>query len=185
MPSTAKQRKKEEEGGLSWRWFESTAQRWPWLCSVWWRLRPRLWGLHVTLASSLLPFPLLPTVRNAAVPSHAVQCHPGKSELCLAPFILLQWPEGLYQGASSLTTHVFFFLLLFSFHANGLPFLSHSASTHKQITRNLLLDPATTENTTITAVIWVLQGLFFVLFFLFLFKLNVAPVKMSDTVLQL
>lgn len=95
MPSTAKQRKKEEEGGLSWRWFESTAQRWPWLCSVWWRLRPRLWGLHVTLASSLLPFPLLPTVRNAAVPSHAVQCHPGKSELCLAPFILLQWPEGL------------------------------------------------------------------------------------------
>ena len=41
--------------------------------------------------------------RNAAVPSHAVQCHPGKPELCVAPYILLQWPEELYQGASSLT----------------------------------------------------------------------------------
>lgn len=82
---------------------------------------------------------------------------------------------------------VFFFFFFFSPSMQmELPFLSHSASTHKQITRNLLLDPATTENTTITAVIWVLQGLFFVLFFfLFLFKLNVAPVKMSDTVLQL
>lgn len=68
------------------------------------------------------PFPIS-TLRNAAVPSHAVQCHPGKSELCVAPFILLQWPEGLHQGASSFTISYV--------HTYGIAFsLSRSASTH-------------------------------------------------------
>lgn len=187
MPSTAKQRKKEEEGGLSWRWFESTAQRWPWLCSVWWRLRPRLWGLHVTLASSLLPFPLLPTVRNAAVPSHAVQCHPGKSELCLAPFILLQWPEGLYQGASSLATHGFFLLLLlFSFHANGIAFsLSFSLNSQTNHAESVARPSYNGEYYHNCCYLSFAGLVFCFVFVLFLFKLNVAPVKMSDTVLQL
>lgn len=93
--------------------------------------------------------------------------------------------RGTIPGSIQSRHSRFFFFFFSPSMQMELPFLSHSASTHKQITRNLLLDPATTENTTITAVIWVLQGLFFVLFFLFLFKLNVAPVKMSDTVLQL
>lgn len=84
----ATKRKEEEERNLTRWWIESTDERWPWLCTVWWWLRPRLWGLHVTLAPS--------------PPPRAVQCHPGTSELCVAPFILLQWPEGLYQEASRL-----------------------------------------------------------------------------------
>lgn len=50
-----KQRKEEEERNLTRRWFESTDERRPWLCTVWWWLRPRLWGLHVTLAPSPRP----------------------------------------------------------------------------------------------------------------------------------
>lgn len=56
---TAKQRKEEEERGCTWRRVESTDERWPWLCIIWWWLRPRLWGFHVTLAPSQLPFPPL------------------------------------------------------------------------------------------------------------------------------
>lgn len=56
---TAKQSKEKEERGRTWWRFESTDERWPWLCTIWWWLRPRLWGLHVTLAPSQLPCPHL------------------------------------------------------------------------------------------------------------------------------
>lgn len=120
----------------------------------------------------LLPLPIL---RNAAVPSHAVQCHPGKSELCVSPFILLQWPEGLYQGASSLTNS------LCSYIWNCLFSVSFSLDSHTHTqTHNhvvyLLGDPASRENT-LKLLLSEFCGAQVLL--------NVAPVKMADTVLQL
>lgn len=44
------------------------------------------------------PLPISP-LRNAAVPSHAVQCHPGKSELFVAPFIFASVTRGTLPGS--------------------------------------------------------------------------------------
>lgn len=44
------------------------------------------------------PLPMS-ALRNAAVPSHAVQCHPGKSELFVAPFIFASVTRGTLPGS--------------------------------------------------------------------------------------
>lgn len=84
----------------------------------------------------------------------------------LPPSFLLQWPEGLYQGASGFTISYV--------HTYGIAFfLSRLASTH---THTHISDgwPRFSEENIVTAVILSFVGLIFFFFFI-----NVAPIKIT------